>query len=726
MIIRAKNFLSWENLEFEVAKGVTLIQGFNHDDNTPEGSGKSAILNALAWGLFGKIPKDANVDDVIREGASKCEVEIELDGFSIYRSRKPNDLCIIQNNKEVRGKDARETQVQIEKLIGMSFDSFCQSIYFAQNYPNKFVTANQENKGKILSEILDLEQFDRARKAANDKLKLVNEELIGINKDVERYATLKRAEQDNQQSFKDLISQFEEEKVKKIKGLFKSLEANNQEAENFVAEFEASKEKELKKIKSDIKSTESDIQEKESEEFKLREVLGELDAESIEQELQDLQKRIEGNEEARNGIKVKLGSIDMIIREQEKAQKELKNSKKELETVSNKIKSMELNIEGALSDLDHDKEVLEEAIAALKNPEKSNCPTCGQEWSGDISHYEKEVDKAKKEKSRTESMLKGYEKDLAELKEQRIALKQNIKDLEKEVSEQEFPSKESFTKKLDTIESVLVGYKDLKKELENKLRAIDRISSDLKNISNQVTMLNKQKEKLEKEYEAVHANKPDKFVEKFLKRAEELESEIEAEDAKEPTSLKEKLSASKEKIKKLTSELQKVEAIQIEKNKLVIQLEALKDGYKEVKAYAFQNVLNQLTRKANNYLGELFEQPVKIKFENVDMKIDVSVSIEGKERPLGLYSGGQFRRIALAVDLALSDITCSRNSNKLNLMILDEYCKDLSEVSMEKVLKLLQARKGSTILIEHNSIFKSIVNNVFEVELINKVSRRVQ
>jgi DNA repair exonuclease SbcCD ATPase subunit len=108
------------------------------------------------------------------------------------------------------------------------------------------------------------------------------------------------------------------------------------------------------------------------------------------------------------------------------------------------------------------------------------------------------------------------------------------------------------------------------------------------------------------------------------------------------------------------------------------------------------------------------------------MKIDVSVSIDGKDRPLGLYSGGQFRRIALAVDLALSDITCARNSNKLNLMILDEYCKDLSEVSMEKVLKLLQSRKGSTILIEHNSIFKSIVNNVFEVELINKVSRRVE
>lgn len=726
MIIRAKNFLSWENLEFEVAKGVTLIQGFNHDDNTPEGSGKSAILNALAWGLFGKIPKDANVDDVIREGASKCEVEIELDGFSIYRSRKPNDLCIIQNNKEVRGKDARETQVQIEKLIGMSFDSFCQSIYFAQNYPNKFVTANQENKGKILSEILDLEQFDRARKAANDKLKLVKEELIGINKDVERYATLKQAEQKNRESLKELLAQFEEEKVTKIRSLFKYLGQNKAEAEKFLEEFEVSKREEIKKIKTEIKQTEFSIDLEEKEEFKLNEVLEAWDTDKLNEELEALQEKIAELEDNRNDIRVKLGSVDMILKQQKKAQIDLKNLKGILDTTSEKIKDMELNIEGALSDLEHDSEVLEEAVAALKNSEKSNCPTCGQAWSGNISHYEKEVEKAKKEKSRTESMLKGYEKSLSELKESRITLKQDIKALEKEVSEQEAPTTEKLNKRLESVQNDIEELKNSKKELENKIKALDRVESDIKAIKNKIEIFNKQKNKLEQQLEEVKSNSPDKFMEKFQRRANELESEIEAENAKKPTSLNDKISASSDKIKKLTSDLNKVEAIQIEKNKVAIQLEALKDGYKEVKAYAFQNVLNQLTRKANNYLGELFEQPVKIKFENVDMKIDVSVSIDDKERPLGLYSGGQFRRIALAVDLALSDITCSRNSNKLNLMILDEYCKDLSEVSMEKVLKLLQARKGSTILIEHNSIFKSIVNNVFEVELINKVSRRVQ
>ena len=166
MRVKAKNFLSWEYLEFEIGQGITLIDGFNHDDGSSEGSGKSAILSAIAWGGYGEIPKDANVDEVIRHGQKSCEVRLEHDDFTIVRSRGPNDLCVYYPGKDkpYRGKDARETQKHIEKLLGMTFKTFCQSIYFPQNYPNKFVTANQEDKGRILSEILDLEQFDRARK----------------------------------------------------------------------------------------------------------------------------------------------------------------------------------------------------------------------------------------------------------------------------------------------------------------------------------------------------------------------------------------------------------------------------------------------------------------------------------------------------------------------------------------------------------------------------------
>jgi DNA repair exonuclease SbcCD ATPase subunit len=84
---------------------------------------------------------------------------------------------------------------------------------------------------------------------------------------------------------------------------------------------------------------------------------------------------------------------------------------------------------------------------------------------------------------------------------------------------------------------------------------------------------------------------------------------------------------------------------------------------------------------------------------------------------IGLLSGGQFRRFSLAIDLALSDMVSSRKTSKLNILILDEYFKDLSETSMEKCLDLLKSRKSPVVIIEHNSIFKNIVDNVFFVEL---------
>jgi exonuclease SbcC len=93
--VLAENFQSWKNLQFMVSTGVTIIDGWNEDDQTSEGSGKSAVLNAISWNLFGKLPKDAKVDEVIKDGEDSCIVETHFsNGDSIHRSRNPNELYI--------------------------------------------------------------------------------------------------------------------------------------------------------------------------------------------------------------------------------------------------------------------------------------------------------------------------------------------------------------------------------------------------------------------------------------------------------------------------------------------------------------------------------------------------------------------------------------------------------------------------------------------------------
>lgn len=170
--IYANNFISWKELNFPLHDGLLLIKGWNHDDNSGEGVGKSTIPNALSWCFYGKLPKDTKIDDVIKRGEKSCSVTVSINNYKITRTRNPNDLYIYDINTKSywRGKDAKETQKKIESLVSMSFNVFCQTVYFAQNNFNKFITASEEDKAKILSEIQDLTVFDKARKKIQEKL----------------------------------------------------------------------------------------------------------------------------------------------------------------------------------------------------------------------------------------------------------------------------------------------------------------------------------------------------------------------------------------------------------------------------------------------------------------------------------------------------------------------------------------------------------------------------
>jgi len=210
--VRGKDFLSWEQLDYTIPEGVALIEGFNYDDDTPEGCGKSAILNAICWGIYGRLPKEAKVDDVIRHGAKSCSVEVQLSGDArTFRSRKPNSLYLEVDGEKIRGKDARETQAKIEEYIGMSFETFCQTVYFAQNYPNKFITANEQDRARVFSEIVDLSVFDEARARAHQKVKLVEIDWAKLKTELEYLPAMITQHEDSITSLKELREDCETE-----------------------------------------------------------------------------------------------------------------------------------------------------------------------------------------------------------------------------------------------------------------------------------------------------------------------------------------------------------------------------------------------------------------------------------------------------------------------------------------------------------------------------------
>jgi DNA repair exonuclease SbcCD ATPase subunit len=597
--VTAKNFQSWKNLEFTVQKGNTLITGFNYDDNTAEGVGKSAILNAICWGIFGTIPKDSNIDDVITQGEKSCSVNVYLkNGISIVRTRKPNDLYFFSSDSPetiIRGKDIKDTQKLIENRIKFTYETFLQSVYFAQNSLVKFLLSNEEGKVKILSQIADLHVFDIARKKANQLLKeaflKLSEKKSKLNAVVQSIQT----SVDQIESLKRMKTKFESEKIKILENL-------------------------------QIKSDQLEVS------IKQLGIIPELGQEYYIK-ITDLKDTLEE-------FKEKI----IFYRSELSKQAEKIMRKKILET---ELKALNTEIEGLKTD---------------KNSQ--HCNSCGSELKDKekqkyIATIASEIDKRNKEIKDMNFVSN------AEIQENYEMYFTRHKELEKDI------------KYIEKLELEIVHKKEKKSILTNQLNYIKQEIEDNKN---------KQFPDIEKRIELLQNSLNEK-----KKEQKELESDLES-------NLKDHS-----------------------------MYETIKEGFTEVKSLSFQEILSELNSRSNYYLSELFDNDIKIKFSNIDTdgevsKIETFLEINSEDRKLGLFSGGQTRRIMLAVDLAISDIIHSRKGIKDKLLILDEYFKDLSEQSISKIVTLLSNLETDVIMIEHNSLLRGLATNVVDVGYTNSES----
>ncbi|PWU06076.1 MAG: hypothetical protein C5B47_08070 [Verrucomicrobia bacterium] len=717
MRIRARNFLPYANLDLQLPDGVTRIKGFNFDDNSEEGCGKSAIPNLICWTLFGEIPKDALIDDVVKEGERGCETELYFPDFSIFRSRAPNDLCIkFADGKIHRGRSATETQKDIVKLLGMNFASFCQSVYFAQNYAKKFVTANQEEKGKIFSDMLDLEQFDRARKIASERIKEMSAQLMSISSNLKIIEDRVRPDREAVQTFEGLIAEFQEQKTTKIRRLLGEIERVEEQARAFAKRFEAQKREKLEAAKAAIAQVAKETADHKAflERFEPEAARKQISAN--DQVVAQLKRDLEELVRDREAIAVHLG----VVKEQENYARSLEESIERhtqrlamLETKADRIKERLETLDGRKSEA---REALNAVKAQIANPKKSDCPTCGQPWDGNTKHLEKELRAKKTDLSRIEDDLAGIREDQKSLTEEHIKTENSLKQAQADRK----ALKIEDTTELRALQKGLADKIHKTQEVIGSIEAeTEEFKADFQKLKIAQTVVaesEKRSADLRKQLKEAEAMSPDSELARFQSSIDSLGEKIVELDVEQPTQLEEKLAKAREQLK--TTEEQVVE-YEIKKTVLtqkVAMLEVLKDGYREVKAYTFERTLALLTAATNKYLESFFSQKVKIQFKNEDLKITTTVKIDGKPRSLGLFSGGQFCRVDLAVFLALSDIMLSRKGKLINLLIMDEAFKGLSPTSMKRVLKVLQARKTPTLLIEHNEIFGSAIDQTINVE----------
>lgn len=186
--LTVKNFMSVGNATQAVnfdRDDLTLVLGVNvdlggDDSGARNGTGKTTIINALSYSLYGQALTNIRKDNLINKTNAKgmlVTVEFDHNGqiYRIERGRKPNTMkfYVGDDEQEITDEaqgDSRETQKQIEHMLGMSHEMF-KHVVALNTYTEPFLNLRANDQKAIIEQLLGITMLSEKADALKEKLK---------------------------------------------------------------------------------------------------------------------------------------------------------------------------------------------------------------------------------------------------------------------------------------------------------------------------------------------------------------------------------------------------------------------------------------------------------------------------------------------------------------------------------------------------------------------------
>ncbi|MBA7539333.1 Chromosome partition protein Smc [subsurface metagenome] len=440
--LRLKNFLSYgENVppldftQFHVA----CLSGAN-------GQGKSALLDALTWSIWGEGRKGSQErkadSSLLRMGQKDMQVEFvfDLEGhrYRVIRSffhagktsRAGLEFQVYNYEKNeyvsLSCPSTRETQERITKTLRLDYQTFINSAFILQGRTNEFSKKTARERKEVLSEILGLSRYDDLANLAKTYLKEINDSLVAKDSRLEYIAqelTQSDFYEDKIKGLSEKHAQISEKikekewQVDKLKKGVNFLQHKNKEFDESIRRIEqlgqeiVRGEKEIESKKEEIASCEEIISQKEiiltkfkdhqnfnveNDELtsKLREIrkIEEdkiLIERKIESEKSDLVVKIRNKEDRQKDLQVKAGQKEkskVVLSVLKDKIKDIKSFEKESERIqeeSNKLALRLSSIRNQIEGIGKDIGNNEEKVRLLKENPKGECPLCEAKLNAD-------------------------------------------------------------------------------------------------------------------------------------------------------------------------------------------------------------------------------------------------------------------------------------------------------------------------------------------------------
>lgn len=752
--IQATNICAFEEFEYKLTQGrTTLVFGNNMDDDSQNsnGSGKSALIEAIAIALTGETLRKVNMDEIINDAHDTASVTAWLENdyepmvMKVERtfSRKKGQEIVITTDSPVYGEEkivkatVNDYNKYVLDMLGVSKDDvFSNYILTARKY-HSFLSSSDRDKKEIIN------RFSNGV--------IVDESIDALHEDMEPIQK----------------SQLEaEKKVSECNGRVSALAGEIERAIEESASRSANKKARIDSWNQSIANKRAEIREANEQINKANERLDVLDG--LDEKLQKIEKKEKDTQSAYETIKrlCKESGVQFdydyaseynrLQSQLAKSNEQLEDCKKSKKDAESKMKSASRLLEKLKSTYENDLKSVSDKEAAIKekidaltnkalglkntynelNEQRTSivnkiaslekqlagviqCPKCKHEFTlaNDIDVQEtrqKLSDERGKEREIEDKITENQKSYNACVSDGR-----NAREQETEISKERTEIESAYNQAKSDVnkaESVLSGIQHEYENIESNISSIQRnIDAQKKQMFDEVfDTIDDLYKKAEADIKGLELSISN--CEGAIKSYQESIKEIEnASETDVISSLKESKEKYEQQLKEAMDSLNDI-------NNKLNELKVQEATFIEFKTYLANTKINAISQITNDFLATIGSD-IRVSLSGFTMlksgkvrdKISVSLLRDGVDcGSFEKFSKGEQTRVELASILALHKLTnvnCEEGKG-LNLLIFDEILDATDEQGLTNVFNALNETHITSLVVSHGNIAENYPNRL--------------
>jgi exonuclease SbcC len=724
--IKLQNWKSHTETELQFTKGINVLVG-------PMGSGKSSVLQAICFALFGSVPeikrRDVKVSELVRrDSGSQAAIDLSLEtedkAFQISRiinSKGSEGTVRDSDGVLLAGTNPTQATAFLKHILKLDEDTFLRTVYAKQNEIDLFLQLDPGERKVRLDELMNLHKFEAARKNCvklANKLSVKKEELENLAKsfELEKLADSIREidsellslkeEKSSLQSFLETAAKEKsnaELQMKEVKAKFDAFTRLEERHNLLIRQTNELKLRVKDKVKSyaevytQLQGAQNKISALENYKSELSHKL-----ELVNKDLLYAEKQASVAESRLSDVNIQIEKIAVLKIELEQLIQQLgvPNPKEETERLDAEIKEIDKEIAAAETEARMMRKHLEELKSA-----QGICPTCTRaleletkekltrEREATIFDLARAVEDKKNQKTELELQRRKVQDFVAQSEDLQRDIKKEIELVKQaeNLQEQLNAAKASLEKSSSDVANKKVDLEGTEKELHSLILLDRELREQLRAAEDKERLL-----KLEEELAEVQeklTGKPDAQIlegaEKAFRDALRNYEEFSARQKSIDFVIEEKF----KRLNEFRKKQQQAEKLLVESSLLSKKVEFLQQ-LKNALLVAQEQLRKELITAVNDLMTSLwgklypYEKWTSIQLEASDTDYTLQLRTGGGEwvNVAGFASGGERMLAALVLRLAFAKVLAP----EFNILILDEPTHNLDDAAINALMLALQ------------------------------------